>query len=238
MKKTGIITISFNNSKLIWYQIKCVKKYCIDNYELIVVDNGNNNEESKIIKNICDENNIRLINTNITSNSPSNNHGLALNQIYKILKEEFDYLLFLDHDVFPIKPFSVTEILEDNMIAGQKQIRGNNEYLWPGLLFINKLNVDLDFTPLGNLDTGGKLSKLVSENKEKIFFIEDNRIPIDLELNNNHMHEFYQTFQNETFIHFIKSSNWCNVNEEIFNTRLNFLFNKLDNYIKINLPLK
>jgi glycosyltransferase involved in cell wall biosynthesis len=236
MKKIGIITIAFNGSKLIEYQIKTIKKYCSDDYEFIVVDNSTKNNEIERIKNICTENNIRLINTNInltnSYNNPSNNHGLTLNYVYNFLKNDFDYLLFIDHDLFPIKEFSVEQILGDNIIAGCKQTISNTDYLWPGFLILSKLDEQFDFTPIPPLDTGGRLHTFISNNINKVFFIEHSHVPIDLKLNNDYMHEFYDELYDGTFIHFIKSSNWCNVNDEIFNLRQDYLFKILDNFIK------
>jgi glycosyltransferase involved in cell wall biosynthesis len=238
MKKTGIITVAFNSSKLIEYQIKCVKKYCTDNHEFIVVDNSNNNDESEKIKNVCFENNIRFIRTNYdltnSFNNPSNNHGMALNYVYKLLKNEFDYLLFIDHDLFPIKNFSVEEILGDNIIAGHEQIISNIKYFWPGFIILSKLDEEFDFTPVVGLDTGGKLSSFIAKNANKSLTIKHKHVPIDLKIDNYYMHEFYDDLHNGTFMHFIKASNWCNVSAEIFNLRQNHLFGVLDNFIKEN----
>lgn len=236
MKKTGIITVTFNGAKLLEYQLKTLKKYCTDNYEFIIVDNSNNNNEMVKIKNICDENNITYIRTDInvynTNNNASNNHGLALNYVHEKLKNDFDYLLFLDHDLFPIKPFSVEEMLGHNIIGGCEQIIANTRYLWPGFMMFSKLEETFDFTPSPPLDTGGKLSGFINKNIDKVLFIDNKHVPIDLKLNNNFMHEFYDDIHNGTFMHFIKASNWCNVNVETFNLRQNHLFGMLDEYIK------
>lgn len=130
MKKTGIVSVAFNNSKLIFYQIKLFKKYCKDDYDINIIDNSNNIQELKKIKEICVENNVSYFAPNINVTDASNHHGLALNYAYNSLKNNFDYLLFIDHDVFPIKEFSVEAILGDNVMAGFEIIQNNVMYLW------------------------------------------------------------------------------------------------------------
>jgi glycosyltransferase involved in cell wall biosynthesis len=238
MKKTGIVTVTFNISKLLEYQVRSINKFCKDKYEFIVFDNSNNQDEIIKIKSICDNNKIRLIKTdfNLTNshNNPSNNHGLALNYAHNILKNEFDFLFFIDHDLFPIKDFSIEEILWDNIMAGHKQTILNNTYIWPGCLMMTRLNETFDFTPQGSLDTGGGLTNFINNNLNKILFIKHKHEPINVGLNNYYMHEFYDDLLEGTFMHFIKSSNWCNVDESIFNLRQNYLFSILDDFIKKN----
>jgi glycosyltransferase involved in cell wall biosynthesis len=94
MKKTGIITVTFNGPKLLEYQLKTLKKYCLDDYEFIVIDNSNNENYINEIKNICEENNISYIHKGFSvsvGNVPSTNHGLALNYAYETFKNKFDY---------------------------------------------------------------------------------------------------------------------------------------------------
>ena len=157
---------------------------------------------------------------------------MALNYAYNNLKNDFDYLFFMDHDLFPIKNFSIEEILGDNIIAGCEQIISNKRYLWPGCIMFTNLNEDFDFTPVNGLDTGGRLSDFINNNKDKTLILNYEATQINLKLNNYFMHEFYDIVHDGTFMHFIKASNWCNVDIKTFNVRQNHLFSILDNYIK------
>jgi glycosyltransferase involved in cell wall biosynthesis len=234
MIKTGIITVTYNVSKLLTYQVECFKKYCTDDYELIVIDNSNDIDEIYEIKNICFDNGIRYVGTYISVNSgniPSTNHGLALNYAHKEFKSEFDYLFFIDHDLFPVKKFSVKGILGKKIMAGPKIRISNKTYMWPGCLMMKKLEETFDFTPKDSLDTGGQLSDFISKNIKKILFIDWNHQPLNIKFNNNYMHDFYDDIHNGTFIHHIKSSNWCNVNKSIFNSRQDHLLNVLESFI-------
>jgi len=234
MKKTGIITVTFNVPKLLKYQLKTLKKYCLDDYEFIVIDNSNDENHINEIKNICKENNISYTHKGFSvsvGNVPSTNHGLALNYAYETFKNKFDYLIFLDHDLFPIKPFSVGEMLGDNIIGGCEQNINNTIYLWPGFIMFSKLDETFDFTPNPH-DTGCKLSGFINQNIDKVLFFDNGAVSIDLKLNNDWLHEFYGDIHNGTFMHFVKASNWMDANVETFNIRQNHLFGLLDEYIK------
>lgn len=100
-----------------------------------------------------------------------------------------------------------------------------------GFLILSKIDENFDFTPITNLDTGGKLNKFVGSNKEKILIIKQKTVPLDIKTNNELMHEFYADIYDGTFMHFIKASNWCKVEDQIFNLRQNYLFNILDKHL-------
>jgi glycosyltransferase involved in cell wall biosynthesis len=234
MRKIGIITVTYNFSKLLTYQIECFKKYCTDDYEFIVVDNSNNIDEIYDIKNICFDNEIKYIGTYISVNSgniPSTNHGLALNYAYKKFKTEFEYLFFIDHDLFPIKKFSVENILGEKIISGCENIISNTKYLWPGCLMIKKLEESFDFTPVGPLDTGGKLADFIQKNENKVLYLNNKEVKINKKFNDRYVRDCYWDIHDGTFMHFINASNWSNSKSELFNDRLNHLFNILDNQI-------
>jgi glycosyltransferase involved in cell wall biosynthesis len=234
MIKTGIITVTYNVSKLLTYQVECFKKYCTDDYELIVIDNSNDVDEIYEIKNICYDNGIRYVGTYISVNSgniPSTNHGLALNYAHKEFKSEFDYLFFIDHDLFPVKKFSVKEILGKKIISGCENVISNTKYLWPGCLMIKKLEESFDFTPVGPLDTGGRLSNFIKENENKVLYLNNKKVDINTNFNDKYMHNFYWDIHDGTFIHFINASNWSNSESTVFCSRLTHLFKSLDGII-------
>jgi hypothetical protein len=242
MKKLGIVTVAFNNAKLLTYQIKTIIKYCKDNYEFVVFDNSTNLKESQKIENICIEYNITIIgNKHNLKNSfnPSESHGLALNYSYNKLKNKFDFLMFVDHELFPIKEFSALEIIGENIFAEVEQIRLNTRYFWPGLLILGKINKEIDFTPIPSLDTGGRLHSIINENFDKALRIKCKCVQIDLppftkkrkwykfwlaKINVQKIDCEFDDFHDGTFMHFRKASNWSGENTEIFNMRENYLF--------------
>jgi hypothetical protein len=67
-------------------------------------------------------------------------------------------LLMIDHDIFPMKPVTITHLINQRSYYGHLQERGSRWYLWPGYCFFNldKISIhSLDFLPSSGLDTGG-----------------------------------------------------------------------------------
>jgi len=234
MTKVGIVTVTYNAHKLLSYQIDCFKQYCLSDYELIVIDNSSNVDEIYEIKNICFENDVKYFGTYFSvkiGNIPSTNHGLALNFAYESFKNKFDYLLFVDHDLFPIKHFDVEDILGENIIAGCEQKISNIKYLWPGLIILGKIDESFDFTPKPPLDTGGRLSDFIKKNENKVLYLDNKKIETNTKFKDRFMHDFYWDIHGGTFMHFINASNWSNSKIGIHNYRIENLLGLLNNTI-------
>ena len=61
-----------------------------------------------------------------------------------------DLVLFLDSDMFLLDNFSMVDYMKDEIISGLKQVRGNIEYMWNGIMFFNmpkimEIDPDLNF---------------------------------------------------------------------------------------------
>lgn len=195
-EKVDLIVIAFNNEKVIELQIMRLSKYFKDPYELIIVDNSNDETKASVILDICVRNKtgyIRLPMQNKFKISAS--HALALNWAYRnvIKKRQPKYFGFLDHDVFPIKPVGIKQHLEKQKFYGLKHyaISSSNPniwdrntpafwYLWPGFSFYNFNEIknirNIDFLPLhihdSFFDTGGAnwLSLYSLENTANLAF--------------------------------------------------------------------
>ena len=118
-KKTLILTVSFNNEKVIEKQIELLSKFCKDEYIYLVADNSTILEKSNKIEKICHEGNVyyyRLPANNPFNNyDPSSSHGASLNYIWRNIiskLDNVDYIMMLDHDIFPTSFFSVKEMLK------------------------------------------------------------------------------------------------------------------------------
>jgi hypothetical protein len=159
----GIGTIAFNNSLVINYQIRLLKKYLLDSHVHIIFDNSNNAVESEQIRNICSQNKtayIRLPMNPLHTSVGSGSHAYALNWVYKNYFKRLRYTAFgfLDHDVFPIKPTRILERLKTAHFWGLKHYRDNLWYLWPGFCFYNLENIynkKINFSGYKNMDNGG-----------------------------------------------------------------------------------
>lgn len=223
----GIIIITYNCHSLLRKQIERIGRHCLDKYELIVVDNSTDKESIQHIKYICSLNqSIKLIKTDASSRNGSGSHAFAANVAWQKFGTSYSHFLFLDHDCFPIRNFSVKEILGDKIMAGIAQDK-NRKYVWPGCLML-VTGLEVDFSPsheLG-LDTGGMLYKIIEQAPEDIIYF-DEQYKENPEFNKN-MYSFYALINDGMFMHFINGSGWNKVGNQ--DERINSLINQLDKH--------
>lgn len=232
MKKTklAIVIITYNQEKLICKQVECIRKFCKDNFAIVVIDNSTKQETTEAIKYYCTQLDIELIKTSSSSKNGSDSHSFAANLSYTILKDKYDYFFYLDHDCFPVKEFSVMEILENQVFAGIGQQK-SELYLWPGCLMLDNRKVDeadIDFSPCNKrgLDTGGNMFRAIKEYGAVLF----NEVYEQNPYFPSPPYNFYSMINDSMFMHFINSSNW---NETEGNeSRVNSLINILEEKIK------
>ncbi len=111
-----ILTVAFNVPELIGKQIEMVRKYVKDeHYTYIVADNSTSQEKRKKIREICQSNGViylpippiidKLISSKLFNYGLS--HGAALNWAVSrlIARRRPEFLVLLDHDLFPIEPY-------------------------------------------------------------------------------------------------------------------------------------
>lgn len=219
--KTGIIIITYNTSQLIDLQVKCIRKFCKDNeHDIIIVDNSDHSYHIQALYQYCRINKVKFQPFIPTTKDFSKSHAEAANWSYNRFKDKYRYLFYLDHDCFPVKDFSVSEILEEQLITGIHQ-GTRTSYLWPGCLFIRTSIGEVDFScnsKLG-LDTGGNTYKIVKNIKLFLDYIDEQYEYID------NTEDFYSMLCDSTFMHFIKGSNWNN--NPNYETRIEKLINIL-----------
>ena len=224
------ITISFNNEFLIAEQIRLMKKYIADkNYVHIVADNSTDKTKRKLIELACRKENVYYAGLpfNLFSKAdkrPSYSHGLAMNWVYGNIIEKIKPVRFgfLDHDIFPIQPYSVIEKLENRDFYGELRNRTpENEknkiwYLWSGFCFyyFEKIrSKQPDFLPckVDNifLDSGGRnfYSLYSACDMEKQTFCK----PVVLQniKDGSNYHADYIQIVDESWIHAINGSDWA-----------------------------
>jgi len=129
-KENIIFTIAFNNYEVIEEQINTIKTHCLDEYSYLVVDNSSDLLISKRIEEICTNNPnvtyLKLPKWNYKKLAPSNSHGIALNYVFKSIFKgctNIKNVLLLDHDIFPLKNFSITEINNSQDVYGLKNAK-------------------------------------------------------------------------------------------------------------------
>jgi glycosyltransferase involved in cell wall biosynthesis len=164
-KQLHIITVTFNNERLLVHQIKLLQKNLKDDFELVVVDNSTDKIKRQLIKEFCLLHGILYF--PVIQNpyyGGSESHAYCLNWSYRnyIQKIRPRYFGFIDHDAFPVNEHSLISVLQKQQVYGHLQSRGEYWYLWAGLCFYRFESVKdlaLDFMPgvIQNtaVDTGG-----------------------------------------------------------------------------------
>lgn len=138
-----VITIAYNQARLIEKQIELVRLHIRDvNYLHIVVDNSPNKRVRNQIKEICEREKIayvpvpmfidKLICHRIFGYGLS--HGAALNwMFYHILRQQKPVrFALIDHDAFPMDDYSFVEKLRERDFFGVERNRESGWYVWPG----------------------------------------------------------------------------------------------------------
>ena len=162
-----IYTFSDKRPDFILKQKQSFDKFILDNFEYIVINNGSSEQLKNEIYNICIKNNINHI---FVENPIHDNANIAcaypINQIlskYIKLEKDADISGIIDSDMFFVKDVCIKDLISDNELFALKQIRGNVNYIWNGVFFINHKEIkninELDFG-YGvingfNIDVGG-----------------------------------------------------------------------------------
>lgn len=161
-----LVCVTYNNADLLPHQVDLLRKYFTTTFNLVIADNSSDTECRNKIATYCKSENISYI--PIPKNpfsTGSQSHAATVNWMMKnyIIKKRPAYFGFIDHDIFPIEPFSIENILNKQPVYGLYQERKPLWYLWAGFCFFNFSKFDcskMDFMPGSvngiNLDTGGK----------------------------------------------------------------------------------
>lgn len=226
--KLAVVIVVFNISNLIETQINLIKRFCKDDFDIIVIDNSSDLKVANDVKSIVNNLNCIYLKTSSPSDF-SQSHATACNFAYKQLKH-YKYMLFLDHDNFPVENFSVVETMKNKVIGGVGQARKDIYYYWPGCVMINNELIDtnlVDFSvnnKLG-LDTGGNLYKIIEKfGNDKCVNFDQYDMPNTVDPTQffyNLICSPKSLLTKFSFMHFINASNWNN--KERNNERLESL---------------
>jgi len=158
-----VVTIAFNNPKVVEHQIRLIRKNLADTHSHVVADNSTDPQASEVIRRICGREKAPyiLLPRNPYTNAMS--HGSAMTWMFRnyLRKRGARYFGFIDHDIFPLRATSILAYLQTQPCYGHVQQRGTVWYLWAGFSFFNSHYVpqDLDFTSGSTdgeaVDTGG-----------------------------------------------------------------------------------
>jgi hypothetical protein len=194
--------------------------------DIIVGDNSRSMLSRYENQKTCEQNNAIYIRHHFDEGDNSSHHALALNEIVNTYKANFNALLIIDHDLFPIGKSDILQRVVKRDFVGLAQNKIGKTYLHPGIMGINLDNLgmnDFDFIPCDGMDTGGRLADIVE--KSNVEFL--NIVYHDYEV--GEYKDFYEVIDN-SWMHYVKGSNWNgNKNHCV---RLEFLNHELENISK------
>lgn len=232
MKKVAIVIVLYNTSNLITKQIECLRKFCEDDFDIIVIDNSNAPDKIEAIAYWCSLTGVRLIKVQATETDGSQSNAFACNTAYALLKDQYSYFYFTDHDTFAIKKFSVVGTLEGKVIAGLEQTKSKSYFQQTSLMFNNDLIdhslIDFSINREYGLDTGGNLYKVIEKyGRDACVFFDEKYYQNPFF--RHPPYDFYVTINKDTFMHFINGSGWNpQAGQE---ERINSLMNILDSRV-------
>lgn len=168
LKGTDIVTVAFNNIELIRWQTRLIRKYIQSPYTQIIVDNSTKKEARQQLQEFCKDNGLLYVGMplNLLNRiSPSYSHAMAVNYAYRriIAYRKSSYFMLLDHDLFPIAPTNIDEIMCGKDVYGFKMdLDPKSWYLHPKVIILRSgthRKFGVDFMPANYhgvyLDTGG-----------------------------------------------------------------------------------
>jgi len=225
--KVGIIIITFNiHPEVFLLQIAAVKKFCKDDFDILVIDNSSNADSAENIRYHSSVQHLNYTKTFAGGHGSSDSHSFAANFSYQKFKDQYDYFLFLDHDCLPVMDFSVVKVLEGGHVAAGIGQDKKKKYPWPGCFMLNNaVDKDIvDFSPNSEygLDTGGNLYLIFEKYGAETFrdFNESyHQNPGFVSKDYGH----YAMINDNMFLHFINGSGWNKKDD--YQNRINSLIN-------------
>lgn len=157
-----LATVTFNNDRVVEYQIRSLKLFFKYPFRYTVFDNSSNEAAAKRIQGICKKYQVGYIKLPpqvfLPKGFGSYSHGIAINYAvnHYIKNGGARYFGLLDHDIFLIRDFDISCHLDPHQFFyGCK----HGFYIWPGLFFMTMTKIikkGVDFRPSLHLrgDTG------------------------------------------------------------------------------------
>lgn len=232
--KIAIVIITYNlPTDIFILQMQAIKKFCKDeDYVIEIFDNSTKPDLAEPIEYHAEQLGVNYRKTYSHSENGSDSHCWAANFAYQKIKEEYQAFFFVDHDVIPVCDFSVEKILSGGHVMAGLGQGAKKTYFWAGMVMWVADRVESELIDFGvdhnlNLDTGGKLYKVVDKyGKENCIFFNEayHQNPNYNGLQYNH----YAMLNNGTFCHIVNSSNWAGADrhEERINSMINVVKEK------------
>lgn len=133
-----IYSIHFNRPDFVHLQAKTLKRFLKDDYELIIVNNSNDQNIFERISKSCSDERLRefVVSSNISRQAaqayPGYHHSIAMNDVLeKEISKQEDICVILDGDVFLMGEYSFSERMKDCQMLGALQHRKGRYWLTP-----------------------------------------------------------------------------------------------------------
>jgi hypothetical protein len=229
MARFAVAIVNYNCPKYLETQVLRLRKYIKlnegDSLDIILGDNSRKGSAIKKNQEICKELGVIYKRFHFDEGDYSSHHALALNEILKSWKHNFNSLLLIDHDIFLFDYSDIFLRTRERDFAGLAQNKIGRTYLHPGLLLINLdkvSSVDFNFLPCEHMDTGGRMADQVEKSNVEFLNIRYINYSAGAE-------DFYEVVD-EKWMHFVKGSNW-NKNKN-HQERIDYLTKELENISK------
>ena len=235
--KVSIYVIQYNKPEFLELQYNLLKKYCKDDFEYIVVNNGKDEENVNIFHKFCIDNNIREIQTFQNRIPNTQDHTRALKYIYDefLSKDMSDFRTIIDHDIFPFGSFSIANIMENYEVSGIR-LGGFPYYISSFIIIFNKLfdvtNIDMDIHAKQDATTWTygisnshktKWLKHTTQGYREIYYIFKNHPAIIEEYNRLDRRDItFQIIENN-LLHYWQGSEWNKGGIDFHKTKLDFI---------------
>jgi hypothetical protein len=245
-----IFTYAFNHPTYLQYQIKCLNKFVQEPFEHYCIDNASEQKYTEQFLSICNDNKIQYRKNLKPDHSLAGvSHYSALQWSWKtIISQTEEIVLMLDHDTFPIDYVSITELLGDACLAGPPQSRGEHiTYFHPSCMIFNtatlpkKDTISFKGSIIDGLptDIGGELHYYFTRNPDvKKKCLKHGHIHTDNPFLPKHLIEKYgyeHVFEmvEGKLLHTRNGSNWAYFDKQLFDSRDKFIFEILDDKLKV-----
>lgn len=221
-----IFTSVVNRPDFILLQDRLFDKYLKDEYQFHIIDDAIDLDLSKKFESICLENNFKYYKKpeRTVPMNPAQACADAVQWTYdNIIKvnHKDDIVFFCDSDMFLVDDFNISEYMEDAVIGGLPQYRGNITYMWNGIMFFNmpkifSIDPDIDFSD-GVVD-----GEMTDVGGHTYFYFKKNNIEMknsdvqypthynDIDLQNEEVTRGYnfELHLDGKFLHYRAATNW------------------------------
>jgi len=141
-----IITHSYNMPSFIRFQYECFKKFLADDFEYVVFNDATNPQLEDEINNVCKELEIRCIRVpqqiHKKPERASKRHADCIQYSLDLIGyKHAGYVFLADSDVFLVKPFNLSQYMENFDIACHIITKQHIYHLWPVIIFMNMDNL-------------------------------------------------------------------------------------------------